>query len=148
MARVLDARYHQENANVARITGITTTSMIAVELIRSSRSAAAIGPCGSRTPWEQAPSVRVATRTSASTAYRMSDLVRSGVDGAARGAESAVAGGEKRREQQEHEFPGQAHLDAPANATICLGALILAPQEFEKRQSELAQMCASYAGRP
>src|SRR5262245_37414033 len=50
VARVLDARYHQANAKVATITGITTTSMIAVELIRRSRSAAAIGPCGSITP--------------------------------------------------------------------------------------------------
>jgi hypothetical protein len=46
----LDARYHQANANVARITGITTTSMIAVELISRSRSADAIGPCGSSVP--------------------------------------------------------------------------------------------------
>src|SRR5262245_52365567 len=86
LARVLDARYHQENANVAKITGITTTSMIAVELISRSRCADAIGPCGSRTPWEQAPSVWVATRTSASTAYRISDLVRCKTDGVARGA--------------------------------------------------------------
>src|SRR5262245_51858362 len=50
VARVLDARYHQANAKVATITGTTTTSMIAVELIRRSRSAAAIGPCGSNTP--------------------------------------------------------------------------------------------------
>ena len=87
LARVLDARYHQANTNVAMITGTTTTSMIAVELIRRSRCADAIGPCGSRTPWEQAPSVTVATRTSASTAYRMSDLVRSDTDGPARGAD-------------------------------------------------------------
>src|SRR5215471_706032 len=50
MARVLDARYHQANAKVATITGTTTTSMIAVELIRRSRAADAIGPCGSNTP--------------------------------------------------------------------------------------------------
>src|SRR5215471_3047735 len=50
VARVLDARYHQANAKVATITGITTTSMIAVELMRRSRSADAIGPCGSNTP--------------------------------------------------------------------------------------------------
>src|SRR5215831_5398961 len=50
VALVLDDRYHQANAKVATITGITTTSMIAVELIRRSRSADAIGPCGSSTP--------------------------------------------------------------------------------------------------
>jgi hypothetical protein len=33
----LDDRYHQANANVATITGITTTSMIAVELIFRSK---------------------------------------------------------------------------------------------------------------
>jgi hypothetical protein len=33
LAWALDDRYHQANANVATITGITTTSMIAVELI-------------------------------------------------------------------------------------------------------------------
>src|SRR5260370_30454265 len=32
------------------MTGTTPTSMIAVELISSSRSADAIGPCGSKTP--------------------------------------------------------------------------------------------------
>src|SRR5579871_5126524 len=53
LAWVLDERYHQANANVATITGITTTSMIAVELIRRSRCADAIGPCGSTTPPEQ-----------------------------------------------------------------------------------------------
>src|SRR5262249_45133995 len=143
LARVLDARYHQANANVATITGITTTSMIAVELIRRSRCADAIGPCGSRIPWEQAPSVTAAIRTSASTAYRISDLVRCGADGVVRGADFAVAGGEKRREQQEHEFPGQAHLDPQR-----MRPSALARQELEKRQSKLAQALASYAGRP
>jgi len=54
----LDDLYHQANANVARITGTTTTSMIAVELMRSNRSAAAIGPFGSKTPddWQEAVS--------------------------------------------------------------------------------------------
>src|SRR5262249_57687409 len=50
VARAFDDRYHQANAKVARITGTTTTSMIAVELIRRSRSAEAIGPCGSNRP--------------------------------------------------------------------------------------------------
>jgi hypothetical protein len=56
LARVLDDRYHQANTNVAMITGTTTTSMIAVELIRRSRSADAIGPCGFNTPagWQDA----------------------------------------------------------------------------------------------
>src|ERR1700756_1945145 len=75
LAWALDDRYHQANANVATITGTTTTSMIAVELIRISRSADAIGPCGSRTPWEQALSITVATTTSASRAHRLSGLV-------------------------------------------------------------------------
>src|SRR6476659_5574319 len=56
LARALDDRYHQANANVATITGNTTTSMIAVELITRSRSDDAIGPCGSNTParWQDA----------------------------------------------------------------------------------------------
>ena len=49
-ARGLDARYHQAKPSVARTTGTTTTNMIAVELTNNSRSAAAIGPCGSNTP--------------------------------------------------------------------------------------------------
>src|SRR5262249_37483137 len=73
LARVLDDRYHQAHANVATITGITTTSMIAVELIRRSRSAAAIGPFGSRMPPEQPPSAVAPTKAGASTAYRISD---------------------------------------------------------------------------
>src|SRR6516165_10813418 len=75
VACVLDARYHQANAKVATITGTTTTSMIAVELIRRSRSADAIGPCGSRMPPEQPPSAVTPTKARASTAYRISDLV-------------------------------------------------------------------------
>src|SRR3981081_1085665 len=74
LARGFDDRYNQANPYVAMITGTTTTSMIAVELIRRSRCADAIGPCGSRTPWEQAPSAAAAIRTTASTAHRMSDL--------------------------------------------------------------------------
>src|SRR6516164_6652372 len=61
LARVLDDLYHQANATVARITGITTTSMIAVELIRRSRSAEAIGPCGSNTPAGEHEATRMAT---------------------------------------------------------------------------------------
>src|SRR5260370_31470051 len=89
LARVLDDRYHQANTNVAMITGTTTTSMIAVELIRRSRCADAIGPCGSRTPWEQAPSAAAPIRTSASTAHRMSDLVCSDTNIGAPGADLA-----------------------------------------------------------
>src|SRR6516165_12256967 len=63
VARVLDARYHQANSKVATITGITTTSMIAVELMRRSRSADAIGPWGSRMPWEQPPSAAAPANT-------------------------------------------------------------------------------------
>src|SRR5215475_11606718 len=50
MARVLEDRYHQANAKVATITGTTTTSMIAVELISRSSCAEAIGPWGSNMP--------------------------------------------------------------------------------------------------
>ena len=46
----MEDRYHQANAKVATMTGTTTTSMIAVELMRRSRCAEAIGPCGSNTP--------------------------------------------------------------------------------------------------
>src|SRR5215831_10981629 len=54
MARGLDDLYHQANPKVARITGTTTTSMMAVELTRRSSSCDAIGPCGSSTPcWLQ-----------------------------------------------------------------------------------------------
>src|SRR6516165_1044672 len=61
LARAFDDLYHQANPNVARITGTTTTSMIAVELSKSSSWADAIGPCGSSTPvcWQEA------TRTAA-----------------------------------------------------------------------------------
>src|SRR5690348_321973 len=61
LARAFDDLYHQANPNVARITGSTTTSIIAVELSKSSSSADAIGPCGSSTPvcWQEA------TRTAA-----------------------------------------------------------------------------------
>src|ERR1700761_3510632 len=53
---MLDDRYHQVNARVATMTGITTTSIIAVELIRRRRSADEIGPCGSKMPvcWQEA----------------------------------------------------------------------------------------------
>jgi hypothetical protein len=46
----LDDLYQQANARVARIMGTATTSMIAVALIRSSRSAAAVDPRGSNMP--------------------------------------------------------------------------------------------------
>src|SRR5215831_13338799 len=63
-ACALDARYHQANPKVARITGITTTSIIAVELSRSSSCADAIGPCGSRMPcWLQEATAVAAHRT-------------------------------------------------------------------------------------
>jgi hypothetical protein len=60
---VLADRYHQANAKVATITGTTTTSMIAVELIRRSRSAEAIGPCGSSTPAGLQEGRRIAAAT-------------------------------------------------------------------------------------
>src|SRR5262245_34155440 len=89
LARALDDLYHQANTNVAMITGTTTTSMIAVELIRRSRCADAIGPCGSRMPCEQAPSAVAPIRTSASTAHRMSDLVCPDTDRGAPGVDRA-----------------------------------------------------------
>src|SRR6202035_2381113 len=49
--------------------------MIPSELNRMSRSAAATGPFGSRTPSEQPPSVAAPIRATAKTAYRMLDLV-------------------------------------------------------------------------
>src|SRR5579871_1366820 len=75
MARGLEDRYHHANPSVARITGTTTTSMIAVELIMSNRSAAAMGPCGLRMPSEQPPSDRVPAKTRPVRAYRMLNLV-------------------------------------------------------------------------
>src|SRR5215469_6611337 len=72
LARGLDDRYHQANASVATITGTTTTNMIAVELIRISRSADAIGPCGSNTPG----GAQEATRRAAPTAGQRSQPER------------------------------------------------------------------------
>src|SRR6185369_15427869 len=63
LARVLDDRYHQANAKVATITGTTTTSMIAVELMRTSRCAEAIGPWGSNTPAGLQDATRIAAPT-------------------------------------------------------------------------------------
>src|SRR5215831_654865 len=72
VARGFDDRYHQANAKVATITGTTTTSMIAVELMRRSRSAEAIGPCGSNTP----AGLQEARRMVAPTAGQRSKLKR------------------------------------------------------------------------
>src|SRR5262249_14383257 len=72
--------------SVARIVGITIASMIPVALSMMSRSAAAIGPCGSNTPPEQPPSVAAPARTTARITYRISDLVRAEIGGDARGA--------------------------------------------------------------
>src|SRR5207237_312362 len=57
-------RYHQAKARVVMMTGTTTTSMIAKELISTSRSAAAIGPCGSNTPTGRQAATNSATPTS------------------------------------------------------------------------------------
>src|SRR6516165_94153 len=67
---MLEERYHQANAKVATITGTTTTSMIAVELIRRSRSAVAIGPCGSNTPARWQDATRKAAPTTAQRTRR------------------------------------------------------------------------------
>src|SRR6266567_1777009 len=89
---MFDDLYHQAKPKVARITVITTTSMIAVELMRSSRSAADMGPFGLRTPSEQPPSVAVPIKTTGSTGYRMSDLVSDEVRGVACGSDSCRYG--------------------------------------------------------
>jgi len=60
---------------VATITGTTTTSIIAVELIRRSRCAEAIGPCGSNTP----AGLQEARRIVAPTAGQQSKLERRGL---------------------------------------------------------------------
>src|ERR1700752_5159432 len=78
-ARKFDERNQEATASVARIVGITIASMMPSELSRISRSAAAMGPLGSRTPSEQPPSVAAPIRTTASKPYRMLDLAE--VDG-------------------------------------------------------------------
>src|SRR6266478_5389531 len=91
-ARALDDLYHQANPKVARITGTTTTSIIAVELIRRSRSCNAIGPCGSSTPlW-----LHEEKRTAAHTTSQRSKLTRRGrwraLDEAPSGASGVAEG--------------------------------------------------------
>src|SRR5262249_9069197 len=71
LARVLDALYHQAKPSVATITGMTTTSMIAVELIISSCSAEAIGPFGSNKPWSQPASIATAIKARTGGMRRM-----------------------------------------------------------------------------
>src|SRR5271166_1019966 len=111
--------------------------MIAVELIRRSRSADAIGPCGSRTPWEQAPSVTVATRTSASTAYRISDhascayVTATVRDRPRRAKQPEVAG----------ELSDQAHLGAPSECGHLPWGRRIGPAAIEV----FAQVFTSYA---
>src|SRR4051794_10925130 len=55
------------------IVGTTITSMIPRALSRSCRSAAAMGPFGSRTPSLQPATVATPIRTPISRVYRMSD---------------------------------------------------------------------------
>jgi hypothetical protein len=50
LARRFDARNHQAKPIVARMTGLTIASMIAIESRRISFYAAPTGPCGSSTP--------------------------------------------------------------------------------------------------
>src|SRR5712671_6337897 len=66
--------------------------MIPSELNRMSRSAAATGPFGSRTPSEQPPSIAALIKTTASTAYRISDLVCAETGEAARGPDRSHHG--------------------------------------------------------
>src|ERR1700722_9491310 len=48
MARALERRNQKAKAKIAAIVGKTIASMIAIESIRMTLSAAATGPCGSR----------------------------------------------------------------------------------------------------
>src|SRR4051794_7409252 len=57
------------------ILGVLYESLVPSELDRICRSAAAMGPSGSKTPSEQPPSVTAPVRAMASRAYRISDLV-------------------------------------------------------------------------
>src|SRR5262249_30027105 len=82
------------------ITGTTTTSMIAVELMRSSRSADAIGPLGSRIPPAQPPSVAAQKETRPNKLYRVLGLV-----GSAAGGGDAV----RTRRGRERDCPCTAH---------------------------------------
>src|SRR5689334_11503966 len=54
---------------------MTIASMIASELKRICRSAAAMGPFGSRTPSEQPATAAAAIKAAANAASRMSDLL-------------------------------------------------------------------------
>src|SRR5580692_3568430 len=88
-ARSFDARNQKATPSVATITGITIASMMPSELSRICRLATAIGPCGSRTPSLQPPSVAAPIRTTASKTYRMSDLAPAEVIEAVRPANGA-----------------------------------------------------------
>ena len=111
----MDDRYHQANAKVATITGITTTSMIAVELIRRSRSADAIGPCGSRTPL----GAQEARKGAAPTTDQRSRHDRRERHGR-RAARLIEIGCRAARRQQA--------ISASNDSTRCLQALVRSPQ--------------------
>src|SRR5262249_37389473 len=84
------------------MVGMTIARMIPVELNRISRSAAAMGPFGLRTPSEQPPSVATPSRVTASTRYRMSGSHSVDDDRGPRGERRgrfATGIEEKRREQ-------------------------------------------------
>src|SRR5579871_4408510 len=61
-ARVLEARYHQANAMVSRMTGTTIASMMTSVLRKMRRSAPLIGPAGRTTQPAQPLSASVARR--------------------------------------------------------------------------------------
>src|ERR1700694_2141566 len=86
-ARSFDARNQKATPSVAKITGTTIASIMPSALSMICRSAAAIGPFGSRMPSEQPPSIAAPIRTTASKPYRMLDLAE--FDGAACAADSA-----------------------------------------------------------
>src|ERR1700758_2521959 len=111
-ARELDERNQKAVPRVARIVGITITSMIPVALSIISRSAAATGPFGSSTPSEQPPSAAAPTNKTASVRYRISDPLRFGRVGAV-DAQRSVNGRDNcrsraRGERERPPFPAVA----------------------------------------
>src|SRR5260221_9492769 len=124
--------------SVARIVGMTIASMMASELNRISRSAAAIGPFGSRTPSEQPPSAAAPIKRAVNRPRRMSALpCRANADMSPREGQaglrpaSAVAG-QQSREQQE-EIGGGEHEQAGGPPPLAPRASVGAAPEGNER---------------
>src|SRR5438132_4068379 len=131
LARRFDDRYHQANAKVARTTGTTTTSMIAVELISRSSSCAAIGPCGSSTPtWRQEATTTAAHTTSPRSKREWRGRCRA-LDAGPSGA-SGVA-------------QGQSCMEASDTEGGTKNAAYVAPKFLTSKSSENAAACQSRA---